>query len=102
MQKKGSFYPVAEGLTGEYCCNIPPEYQAKWDEWEKYYRERNQRKIPPTTAYQQIKELLKLTPEQAAKVIDFSIGRGYQGLFYDRALEKPAAALQPAKDYTGV
>ena len=80
------------------------ERRAKWEEWEKYYLERNRRRMPATTAHRQIKKLLELTPEQMGKVIDFSIERGYQGLFCDRILkEEPAVVLHPAKkDYTGI
>lgn len=103
LVKKNPPYPVQNDLRGEYCCALPPEYQAKWDEWEKYYLERNRRKMPPTTAYRQIKRLLEFSPDEMAKVIEFSIERGYQGLFFDRALGKPAVVLQTVKkDYTGV
>ena len=79
------------------------ERRTQWEEWERYYFERNRRRMPATTAHRQIKELLKLTPEQMSKVIDFSIDRGYQGLFYDRALKKPEVVLRPSgKDFTGI
>ena len=104
LQKKSSLYPVLPGLTGEYCDAFPQDYQSKWDEWEKYYRERNRRKMPPTTAYRQIKKLICYTPEEAALIIDFSIERGYQGLFYEKALpgHQPVVLQKSGKDFTGI
>jgi hypothetical protein len=97
LQKKGSFVAMFSDAFAE------DERRTKWEEWEKYYFERNRRRMPATTAHRQIKELLKLTPEQMSKVIDFSIDRGYQGLFYDRALKKPEVILRPSeKDFTGI
>ena len=102
-KKKPPFYPALPGLKGEYCTSLPREYQAKWDEWELYYRERTRRKMPPTTAARQIKKLLNFTPEQVAQTIDFSIERGYQGLFPERlALQPSTVVLHKRKDNTGI
>mgnify|MGYP003296404277 CR=1 FL=1 len=83
---------------------VEDERRTKWEEWEKYYLERNRRRMPATTAHRQIKELLKLTPEQMGKVIDFSIERGYQGLFYEKALagHQSGVLQKSGKDFTGI
>ena len=77
--------------------------RSQWEEWEKYYFERNHRRMPATTAHQQIKKLLAYTAKEMAEIIDFSIGRGYQGLFYEKALAAmPAVTLPVRKDVTGI
>lgn len=74
-----------------------------WKKWEKYYLERNHRRMPATTAHQQIKKLLAYTAKDMAQIIDFSIERGYQGLFFEKALPATQAVTLPVrKDVTGI
>ena len=98
MQKKSPFVAMFSDAF------VEDERRTKWEEWEKYYLERNRRRMPATTAHRQIKELLKLTPEQMGKVIDFSIERGYQGLFYEKALagHQSGVLQKSGKDFTGI
>lgn len=55
-------------------------FRKAWLEWEQYRREIN-KTLKPTSIKKQLKELVTMGHQRAIKAIEFSIARGYQGIF---------------------
>jgi hypothetical protein len=72
-------------VTPQALPSIPPEldipaFRVAWDEWIQHRKEKG-KPLTPSTASKQLKEVSAWGQERAIAAIDFSILKGWQGIF---------------------
>lgn len=64
-----------------------PEFRQVWETWRQHRKE-IRKKLTPTTEKRQLAKASQYTPEEAAWVINLSIQNGWQGLFWERLVDR--------------
>jgi hypothetical protein len=63
-----------------------PEFRQAWSEWEQHRQEMGKSKaLTPTAIKQQFVTCEEMGVDRAIAMIRFSIGKGWQGLFEEKA-----------------
>ena len=62
-----------------------PEFEAAWQEWLEYRKERRLPRLLPRSIQKQLDALSDLGSAAAVAAIDYSIRQGYQGIYQDKS-----------------
>ena len=86
---KPSIEPSIEPSSDLELAFDDPEFVEAWSDW-KQHREEKRKPLTPTSIKMQLKTLKALGLDRAIRAIDFSIEKGYTGIF-----EPSAQAIKP-------
>jgi hypothetical protein len=76
-----------------------PQFRTAWDEWIQHRKEKS-KPLTPSTASKQLKEVAALGEARAVAAIDYSILKGWQGIFEQQGLTLPTEQIVPSAPKT--